>query len=430
MKLSRRNFLTLTGVGVTGAIVASSLKKFYANANNNKISKVKGFGNLVKDPQNVLDLPSGFQYRVLSTTGERMTDGDIVPGKPDGMAAFSGEDNTTILIRNHELNPTDNFPVLASADSKYDSAGTGGTTTLIIDSDRQVIREYPSLGGTLRNCAGGKTPWDTWISCEETILTPRLNGNFPLTRKHGYNFEVPSQGGISDGTPLVAMGRFNHEAIAVDPDTGIVYQTEDRNDGCIYRFVPNEYGNLKAGGRLEALVIKGKPKQNTDKNFPVNTPTSVEWIPLEDIDPDSDTLRYEAQSKGAAIFKRGEGMWEGNDFIYWSCTSGGNAGKGQIFRYNLTNSTLELFIDIPANTILEYPDNITVAPFGDVMVCEDGAPDQYISGITPDGEIYTFARNAFNRSELAGVCFAPDGKTMFVNIQNPGITLAIWGNWT
>jgi uncharacterized protein len=427
MKISRRNFLNLVGMGATGAILASSLKNLYANAQSHQSLNVKGFGDLVKDPQGIMDLPKGFQYRVLSRSGETMGDGGLVPGLPDGMAAFAGDYNTTILIRNHELNPPNLPSVSAPLETKYDPGATGGTTTLIIDSDRHVIREYVSLSGTMRNCAGGITPWDTWISCEETILTPSQNGGFGISRKHGYNFEVSPKGANVEPIPLVAMGRFNHEAIAVDPATGIVYQTEDRNDGCIYRFVPNEYGNLQAGGKLDALMIANNPQVDTSKNFPVNRPVAVQWVRLEDIDPESDTLRYEAYGKGAAVFKRGEGMWYGNDAIYWSCTSGGNAGKGQIFRYNPADSTVELFLDIPPSNVLEYPDNITVAPFGDVMVCEDGAGDQYITGITPEGKIYKFARNALNNYELAGICFSPDGKTMFVNIHIPGITLAIWG---
>lgn len=427
MKLSRRNFLNLVSTSATGAILASSVQNLYANANTNQSVRVKGFGDLVKDPQGILDLPQGFQYRVLSRSGDRLSDDDLVPARPDGMAAFQGDLHTTILIRNHELNPTDEPPVLAPIEYKYDSGGTGGTTTLIINSDRQVIREYVSLGGTMRNCAGGKTPWHSWISCEETIVTPSKNSGFNITRKHGYNFEVPAQGILAEPIPLVAMGRFNHEAIAVDPETGIVYQTEDREDGCIYRFVPYEYGNLQAGGTLDALMITENPQLDTSKNFPLHRPVAIQWVRLEDVDPSSDTLRYEAQSKGAAIFKRGEGMWYGNNSIYWTCTSGGNAGKGQIFQYDPVNFTLKLLIDVPPKGILEYPDNLTVAPFGDVMVCEDGAGEQYICGITPDGKMYTFARNALNQSELAGICFAPDGQTMFVNIQSPGITLAIWG---
>lgn len=225
------------------------------------------------------------------------------------------------------------------------------------------------------------------------------------------------------------MGRFHHEAIATDPQTGYIYQTEDSTDSCIYRFRPYKAGNLAAGGTLEALAIAKLPQVDTGMNFPVGEPQPVTWVRLEDVDPEHDTLRYEAQSKGGAIFRRGEGMCYARGDFYWTCTNGGRAGVGQIFRYSPATGTLELFVESPGKSVLDYPDNLTLAPFGDLIVCEDGRGEQFLVGITPEGKYYKFARNALNSSEFAGVCFSADGKTMFVNIYNPGMTLAVWGEW-
>ena len=251
-----------------------------------------------------------------------------------------------------------------------------------------------------------------------------------VSKKHGYNFEVPSFGGLAQPIPLKAMGRFRHEAIATDPKTGYIYETEDQNNSCIYRFRPHKAGNLAAGGTLEALVIKNMPRVDTGINFPIGKSHKIKWVKLEDVDPEHDTLRYEAQAKGAAIFRRGEGICYANGEFYWTCTNGGNAGVGQIFRYNPRKETIELFVESPGTEVLDYPDNLILAPFGDLIVCEDGRGEQFLVGITPEGNTYKFARNALNNSEFAGVCFSADGNTMFVNIYNPGMTLAIWGNFS
>jgi uncharacterized protein len=432
VSLSRRNFLTLAGAGATGFLIATNLRNFSLNAATGKSSTGTGFGKLVADPEGILDLPEGFQYRIISQKGDLMSDGTKVPTRHDGMNTFAGANNTTILVRNHELRPDIKNGVSATEAQKYDTLSQGGTTTLVIDSNRQLIEQYVSLAGTNINCSGGVTPWGSWISCEEDVSTPATNKKDDpknVSRKHGYNFEVIAGKPLTAPVPLIAMGRFRHEAIATDPKTGIIYQTEDREDSSFYRFTPKIQGDLASGGTLEALVIKGMPKSATELDFPQNKPKAVEWVVLEDVDPEEDTLRLEAQSKGAAIFKRGEGMCYADGYIYWTCTSGGKAGKGQIFRYALAAETIELFVESPSASILDFPDNLTMSPFGDLIVCEDGVGEQFLVGIDPQGEYYRFARNALNDKEFAGVCFSPDGQTMFVNIYEPGMTLAIWGNW-
>ncbi|MEA5509735.1 alkaline phosphatase PhoX [Crocosphaera sp. UHCC 0190] len=432
MVLSRRNFLSLAGISITTGVAAVSLKNYYTRVANGQTTETEKFGKLISDPNGILDLPKGWQYQVISQVGKSMSDGTSVPTSFDGMAAFPGENGQIILIRNHELSPHEFPGVIASKEHKYDHLSQGGTTTLIINKNRTLAQEFVSLAGTNRNCAGGATPWHSWISCEEEISTPQLNSQENpdnVSVKHGYNFEVSSQSKIAKPIALTAMGRFRHEAIAVDPSTGYIYQTEDQNDSCFYRFRPRQPGNLQAGGILEALVIEEMPSIDTSKNYPLNQPKSVKWVQIENVDPDDDTLRYEAQKKGAAIFKRGEGICLAKGEFYFTCTSGGNAEKGQIFRYNPAKETISLFVESPGAEILDYPDNLTLAPFGDLIVCEDGAGEQFLIGVTPQGECYRLARNAYNNSEFAGVCFSPDGQTMFVNIYSPGLTLAIWADW-
>jgi len=155
-------------------------------------------------------------------------------------------------------------------------------------------------------------------------------------------------------------------------------------------------------------------------------------------------LRYRGFEKGAARFARGEGMWAAihgrSDAIYFACTTGGANRKGQIWRYfpskyegtadeNRSPGMLELFAEPNDVNIVDVADNLTMAPWGDLVLCEDGANEQRLIGLTPRGEFYVLGRNAFNNSELAGACFSPDGSTLFVNIYSPGHTIAITGPW-
>ena len=471
MRHSRRNFLKSAGMTAIGFLGIHRYinSQVYAQSNSRRFNgpqeyqnELNKFGMLVKDPKRIIDLPEGFNYTVLSVTGDIMSDGLRTPGAPDGMAAFVGNDGMTILVRNHELSDDQTFEGafgvanenLGLVDIKklYDSGQSkrpqlGGTTNILFDPKKQQLKKhFLSLAGTERNCAGGPTPWGTWVTCEETVSR---SGDF-REKDHGYNFEVPATSNIllNDPIPLKDMGRFNHEAIAVDPASGIVYQTEDRDDGLITRFIPQEPENLKAGGKLQALVVKERSSCDTRNwpdtgkvRFPLEEMVDVEWMDLEDIHNPDDKLRSNAHEAGAAIFARGEGMWYGNSRIYFACTSGGIAKSGQIFIYEPSPyegtsremdhpGKLMLYLE-PNNTrLLEYGDNLTVAPWGDVVLCEDGAQDQYLRGITPAGKIYTLARCSYlGNSEMCGVCFAPNHPTLFVNIQRPGITLAITGPW-
>jgi uncharacterized protein len=402
-----------------------------------------------------LELPEGFNAKVISRWGDKMSDGFLVPGLPDGMAAFDVK-GKVVLVRNHENRPAtpkngafgEDFALLSKARKKdfYDygfgkSPGLGGTSTLVFDEQNQTLeKQYLSLAGTIRNCAGGPTPWNSWITCEEDTTK---KGSSTET-DHGYNFEVPAAARkLVSPVPLKDMGRFNHEAICVDPATGIVYQTEDRGDSLIYRFIPKQAGKLHRGGTLQALSIKGQRSLDTRNwegtQLNVGEPHDVEWITMTDIDSPEDDLRMRGHSQGAALFARGEGMWFGRNEVFFACTNGGSKKSGQVFKYipgtnegkpNESDSPgkLILFAEPNDTDILKFCDNLTVAPWGDVVLVED-SKDSYIRGITPAGKIYNIGRNIGSDSELAGACFSPSGKTLFVNVQGDGLTLAITGPW-
>ena len=312
---------------------------------------------------------------------------------------------------------------------------------------RKVEKEFLSLAGTVRNCAGGVTPWNSWLTCEESTIT-RGAYDGQIENDHGYVFEVPASEeiGLALPRPIREMGRFNHEAVAVDPKTGIVYLTEDRGDGLLYRFIPNKQGKLSEGGKLQALGIAGAKSRDTRNwketqaiEFLVRVPHEVVWIDLENVDSPKDDLRYQGFNQGAAVFARGEGIWFGENELYFACTNGGKNMSGQVFKYTPGPSEgglnekdipgmLELFAEPNNQDILKNCDNLTVAPWGDVVLCEDH-PQSFIVGITPKGKYYRLAENVGFRSEMAGGVFSPSGDTFFVNIQEPGITLAIYGPW-
>ena len=466
MSVSRRGFLKLAGAGAVAATMVSPLQAFYARAEKGSVAGGIGYGPLSpRLPVNaselkgliiggidigetpLLELSPGFNYTAISITGQPMDDGGTVPALHDGMAAYEGPRNTTILVRNHEVGSGGSNPVVPSNGNKYDQLG-GGTTTLVIGANRRVQSQYASLAGTIRNCAGGPTPWGSWITCEENISLPGASGG--VTRKHGYNFEVPAAAEIqvAEPTPLIAMGRFNHEAVAVEPETGYVFETEDEGDSCFYRFRPNVAGDLSSGV-LEALTITdsrapnaepGTGSHNTRTGYQglKNVPLSVSWVPIANPDPVDNSsatrVRTQGRNLGAARFSRGEGAWYGNGATYFVCSNGGDAGVGQVWAYRSGSTqgtgTLTLEVEATPTDVLAAPDNICVAPFGDLFLCEDGSGSEYVVGVNTRGELYRFATNALNTSEFAGACFSPDGKTMYVNIQSPGITLAIWGPWS
>ena len=389
--------------------------------------------NLIKDPKGICDLPKDFKYTIISQYDETMTDGNKVPNYHDGMGCFPGPNGEIILVRNHEVSLyLFSDPESPEPNYAYDTKSSGGTTTIWLGENLQVIKHYLSLTGTIRNCGGGKTPWGTWISSEE--VEEGFGGGWNLGKPHGYNFEIDPLKPIQKAQPLKAMGRFRHEAVGVDPQTGIAYQTQDDMQGCFYRFIPNKKQHFEQGGQLQALKLVDINKWHTSKHpLKANKKYDCVWVDIDDPDPQENNIHKQAQEKGAAIFVRGEGIAVHKDGIYFACTAGGAQGIGQFFKYVANDDnekgTIELVFEAKKNGILEKPDNITINQWGDLIICEDNSLDtQCLMGLTPEGKIYYIAANT--QSEWAGACFSPDGKTLFANIyKGPGMTLAIRGPW-
>lgn len=389
----------------------------------------------------LLELPEGFRYVTGAWTGDPMRGADVTPNNHDGMGCFFGRGRTRILIRNHERGGGGVFSTNAPV---YDPMARGGTTHLVFDPTSETFRgSWASLTGTLRNCAGGMTPWKSWISCEETTDGP---GNGPVLREHGFCFEVPVRGD-AEAVPLRAMGRFSHEAVAFAPNGAAAYLTEDANAAGLYRFVPNRRQRLDSG-RLQMLRIRDAPNFDTRSNFPLGESLAIDWVDIEVPDPTGDRAAVAANSvysqgsaRGGARFIRLEGIWRSRGRFYFSSTSGGAALGGQIFEIDPRRQTLRLVFESPGQTVLDRPDNIAANRRGGIVLCEDGGGRDRILGLTREGDIFPFARGNvvlqgergffgdFTSSELAGVCWSPRANWMFVNIQRPGITCAITGPW-
>ena len=439
MLLNRRNFIGATGAAFSGLLLNGCTGR--SAPLTSAPSSFADYGPLVPDPAGMLDLPRGFSYRLLSSLGNAMSDGCTVPDKADGMGCFSLGNDEIVLIRNHELVPADDAGgVLAKGFGTRDGAIVpGGTTSIVLDATTlEVKREFRSLAGTIRNCSGGITPWGSWLTCEEAPTGPGQRFGEGLAENHGWVFEVPANAtGLIDAVPLKAMGRFNHEAACVDPRTGIVYLSEDRDDSVLYRFVPTTPGRLGDGGLLQAMVVEGlsDTRNWTSADMAVGSRHTVRWIDCDDVGSPNDDLRSRAAAKGAALVARGEGIHTGTDEIFVCSTNGGQRKLGQIFR--LVPGTggepdqIELFFESQSKDQFNYGDNLTVGPNGHLIVCEDQyteVVDNHLRGITPDGRAYTLGRLRM-QTELAGGCFSPDGKWFFVNAYSPTRTLAITGPW-
>lgn len=384
----------------------------------------------------LLHLPEGFRYVSFGWTGDPMTNGAPTPGVHDGMAAYEGANGVVRLVRNHEQGRGPAFSTVS-----YDPAAAGGTTTIEFNGvTGQYVSTQDSLSGTIRNCAGGPTPWGSWLTCEET--------NDFTTMPHGYVFDVPAVG-HGNPEPIRDMGRFSHEAVAVDPASNTVYLTEDTGTTSgFYKFVPTTASDITAGGRLYMLKIAGEWQKNMYTGYPNNSHFPTEWVAIDTPDNPSPSspstwVSGQGRAKGAAHFGRLEGAWyDPKGDIYFVSTNGGAVGQGQIWQYNLAKGFLRLVFESPSATVLNAPDNITVSPRGGLVLCEDGSGTEFIHGLTRKGEIFKFAQNNvvlngerngitgnFSGSEFAGACYSPDGKWLFFNVQSPGITFAVTGPW-
>jgi len=471
--IDRRAFLKRGAAVTAGTLLASSATQ--ALAAHGALAAPGRRGQDLKAPDNggygplgpvvdrttglpLLFLPAGFEYASfghgvdfdLGGVGPYMgSDGFVTPGRHDGMAAFPTADRHRIrLVRNHEQgydpvagNARRDYDrlLIGKADNAYDQSAAGGCTTLTFDTRTLTLTDsFISLNGTSVNCAGG-IYGSSWLSCEETVEGTRDG----FAKDHGYVFEVPSQqdAPVSDPVPYKAMGRFRHEAVAVDPASGIVYETEDagRTNSGFYRFLPNDAADLAAGGRLQMLAIKERPRFVTYEGVSdrVGNPLPVTWVDIPRPDPSDaaiDSVFQQGTQAGGAAFARLEGCWFDGGSVFFNATSGGDARAGQVWEYRprgRSGGQLILVFESPSKDVLDAPDNITVSPRGGLVLCEDGGGEQYVRGLNERGEIFDFAVNNVDEdnNEFAGACFSPDGKVMFVNIQTPGVSFAIRGPW-
>jgi uncharacterized protein len=452
--MDRRTFLQRTALA-GGSVVFGPLHALGARAAaGDRPVRVAGYGPLVLKGD--LWLPAAFNYQVISRQGEPMSDGRPTPGIFDGMGAFPGPDGRTILIRNHENRErVGEIKVVTGAPFEYDPLAFGGNTKLEVQRNfvgvdpetgeqlykYDVVRQFAILGGTTTNCAGGTRDPHIWITCEEA--PKRVVGG----KKHGYIFEVDARAdGPVPAVPVVQAGRLAHEAAL--ERSGIVYLTEDRNitvdlvtdkkllGACFYRYIPTPRGGgvplAQTTGPLQALKLRDEFHANMDTGRIVGLPYPVEWVDVEEPDHDDDSdnrrdrvpgftpTRVQAQDKGAAFFDREEGMWagRGESKIYFDCTTGGALNLGQVWEYDPGRETITLIYESRSAATLENPDNVVIVPkTGDIFLQEDSSGEQYVRGLTRDGEIYDFCKTQTSNSEFCGGCFDPDGQTLFINQQ-------------
>ncbi|MBF8188482.1 DUF839 domain-containing protein [Nonomuraea sp. K274] len=464
--MDRRRFISTVAAGIAAPFAGVACAGVQGGAKPVR----GGYGPLrpvrdLRDGEVRLHLPDGFAYRSFSAAGDEFSDGSRVPGRHDGMAAFTGQDGSAVLVRNHEVNgPVGAFGDRADA---YDPMAGGGTSTLRVTRHGEVLRSAPSLNGTMMNCSGGPMAWGAWVSCEETVNGPDVGDdssggdNTRLTMKHGYLFEVPVDG-TATRRPIRSAGRFPHESAAFDPATGAIYLTED-NFGFpsgFYRYLPPKHpvqaGRLLDGGRLQMLAVKGAKRKDLSAGQRPGTTYATRWVDIDDPDPAFtgrpandeavQAVGRQGRAEGAAIFSRLEGAVHHQGTVYFVSTQGGDTspddpppsgfgdGRGQVWAYETGGGRLRLVYESPRSSVLDLPDNVTVSARGTLVLCEDGDDGNYLRGLTGSGRIFDFCRlepiPGDPGAEFAGSTFGPGGHTLYVNIQaKHGTSIAIWGPW-
>ncbi|WP_413798639.1 alkaline phosphatase PhoX [Streptomyces iranensis] len=480
MSLSRRDFArrsAYTGAGFalvgSAGVLATAPGALAAEATEEGVASTEGhghggsslgYGPLIADPKGILALPKGFRYKIITRTGEtKLESGESTPSNHDGTATFEGSRGATLLVNNHELGgPRGNWPhpVPLTEGLVYDPAASGGCTVVEVAKHGDHVTEWVGIAGTSTNCAGGRTPWGTWLTCEETEDKAGTNG---MTKDHGYVFEVDphDRRANRDPKPIKALGRYAHEAVVVDPGRGHLYLTEDASgpNGLLYRWVPPR-GFEHGRGKLDTLeddagVLQAPKCYDSGGNFvddlsratKTGTVYGVDWEPVPDRDAKSVSVRKQFKDGEITRARKLEGMWwaDGGAYIVSSFAREESPVQhdGQVWFYDPKRRTLTLKMLLGVNPdpskdgAFDGPDNITVSPYGGLVIAEDGEGVQHLFGATEDGRTYPIARNDLNIgsaeepefSEFTGVVFSPDGSTLYANIQVPGIMLAITGPW-
>ncbi|MFG2124660.1 alkaline phosphatase PhoX [Streptomyces sp. NPDC048710] len=485
MSLSRRDFarksaITGAGVALAGSVGALATAP-NALAATDDIETVDGesahghhgvgYGPLIPDPDGILALPEGFTYRVITYSGRtKLESGEFTPSNHDGTSTFDGPRGATLLVNNHELKGPRagwKYPVPLTEGLVYDPAASGGCT--VVEVRRDHVAEWVGIAGTSTNCAGGNTPWGTWLTCEETEDKAGQNG---MTKDHGYVFEVDPEDRRAnrDPKPVKALGRYAHEAVVVDPKRGHLYLTEDAAgpNGLLYRWTPPE-GYRHGRGKLRTLaddagVLQafkcfdsgGKFIDDLSRATKIGTVYGVDWVDVPDRDARTTSVRKQFTEGQVTRARKLEGMWWGDGGTYivssYARTESPVQHDGAVWFYDPKRRTLTLKVLLGVNPDpsadngnFDGPDNITVSPYGGLVIAEDGEGVQHLFGATESGRTYPIARNDLaitpaataaggtaekpEYSEFTGVTFSPDGRTLFANIQEPGIMLAITGPW-
>ena len=455
---TRRDLLRTGAIGTLGIVVTGSVDAIAAPEAAAQVSRDAGYGPLVPDPAGLLALPAGFSYQVVALAGvTKLESGEPTPSDADGTACFRDGHKGFVLVNNHEIGGGEPYGVPTLAGLTYDPGAHGGTTNVVTDASGKRVGEYVSLAGTHNNCAGGRTPWNTWLTCEET--EQRAGGAFQ--KNHGYVFEVDAfdRDANQSPVPLKFLGRYSHEAVAVDPKTSTIYLTEDANTphGLYYRWTPPKHfrggkGALRklalgeggdTAGKLQAMSCFKGSKHIADLAEATQPGTTyrVEWVDVPDRDATTVSVRNQFSADQVTGSRKLEGAYWGDGGAYFVAsfarnTDGSiNEHDGQVWFYDPECQTVTLKTifgvnpDPAKDTDYDGPDNITVDPHGGLILAEDGEGLSHLVGVTAQGKAYALARNELNESEFTGPTFTPDGHILFANIQTPGYVFAITGPW-
>ena len=362
----------------------------------NAWANVTNIGPLEAPDKNDIRLPKGFSSKILAGSGARVPTTSGLSRyfwhlSPDGGATFAAPDGGWVYVSNSETRSTFG----------------GGAGAIRFDATGNVVDAYRILGGTNTNCAGGPTPWGTWLSCEE-IDRGRVYECDPFGKK--------------DAIRRNALGYFKHEAAAVDPESGIIYLTEDESNGRLYRFIINNY-------------VKGEVPNLNDGLLQVAEVTKsgvVEWIAVPRPRPAWYQRRTRRQVSSSTAFNGGEGCWYADGQVYFT-----TKGDNRVWRLTIETQLLTIIYDAATTNapLLTGVDNVTVAPGGPILVAEDGG-DMQIVVINADGQVAPLLQVVGqNNSEITGPAFSPDGSRLYFSSQRgsrnggmgPGVTYEILG---